>query len=128
MDPRSLSTCVRSSSCVPNVCHVTSHHITSYQPVLTYTLTSPPRSNSLSPSPRNGSVQRPSRPPHPLSLPHRTARPRPLRPPKRILRKSPCQRFLRGYLLAADKGVDGDCDGAIDVVVGAEVAESHFGE
>ena len=49
-------------------------------------------------------------------------------PVESILGESARQRLLARNLLAADEAVDGDGDGAVDVVCAAVLGQSHLGE
>ena len=62
--------------------------------------------------------------PHPVAW----RRSCPFWPPQCILCKRPGERLLRTNLLAAHEGINCDCDGTVDVVVGAKVGQAHFCE
>ena len=49
-------------------------------------------------------------------------------PPERVLRKCPCERLLAADFLAANEGVNGDSDGAIDVLRRDVFGQPHFAE
>ena len=58
----------------------------------------------------------------PVAIPHST------RPGERVLGKSTGECLLTADLLAADKAVDGNGDGAVDVAAVAILAQSHLRE